>query len=248
MSQAEIPAAPTYSVQGRAVRMPVAVRDASAGVGTFLVRSTIARRIVPADFEIVEILPRRTPLSIALIDYRDNDLGDYNEVSLTFFVRRRGARRGVPWLGAWRALATGNIGTWIWKLPVDQSFTCEAGRTIWGFPKTVEKIDITRENGTVRCRLEMDGAHVLTLSIPRGGTRSVPDQAMDTYTHIEGIAHRTRFTQGGTGVGFALGGARIELGTHGLADALGALGLPRRSLFSMWTEHMHGRFEAPEKL
>jgi len=240
--------APSYQIQGRTVSMPVEVRDASAGVATFLVRSAIARRIVPPEFEIVELLPRRTPLAIAIIDYRDNDLGDYNEVSLTFFVRPRGSRRGIPWLGAWMDLAANRIGTWIWKLPVDQSFTCEAGRTIWGFPKSVERIDVTRENGTVRCRLEMDGAHVLTLSVPRGGTRALPEQAMQTYTQIEGVAHQTRFLQGGTGVGFAMGGARLELGTHGIADALGALGLPKRAIFTMWTEHMRGRFEAPEKL
>lgn len=244
----EAAAAPSYEIQGRTVRMPVEVRDASAGVATFLVRSSIARRIVPRELEIVELLPRRTPLAIAIIDYRDNDLGDYNEVSLTFFVRPRGSARGIPWLGAWMDLAANRVGTWIWKLPVDQGFTCEAGRTIWGFPKTVEKIDITRENGSVRCRLEMDGAHVLTLSVPRGGAKTLPDQATATYTLIEGVPHRTRFTQGGSGVGFALGGARLELGTHGIADALGALGLPRRALFTMWTEHMHGRFEAPEKL
>lgn len=252
--------APSYEIQGRTVRMPVEVRDASAGVATFLVRSAIARRIVPPDFEVVELFPRRTALAIALIDYRDNDLGDYKEVSLTFFVRPRGAgrdapgpllprlARGVPWLGAWADLAANRLGTWIWKLPVNQSFTCEAGRTIWGFPKSVERIEWTRENGSVRCRLEMDGAHVLTLSVPCGGTRTLPEQPTATYTLIEGVAHRTRFTQGGSGVGFALGGARIELGTHGIADALGALGLPKRAVFTVWTEHMRGRFEAPEKL
>ena len=40
--------------------------------------------------------------SIAMIDYRDNDLGDYNEVSLAFFVRRKGESPalGVPFLGS----------------------------------------------------------------------------------------------------------------------------------------------------
>jgi hypothetical protein len=242
--------APTYEIQGRTVRMPVVVRDASAGVATFLVSSRVARRIVPADFDMVEVFPRRTPLAIAVIDYRDNDLGDYDEVSLTFFVRPRGAgaRRGLPWLGAWLDLTAGRLGTWIWKLPVNQAFTCEAGATIWGFPKTVEAIEIRREDGAVRTRLEMDGEHVLTLSIPHGGTRTLPEQETVTYTQIHGVAHRTRFVQGGSGVGFSLGGARLELGTHGVAHALGALGLPKRALFSMWTEHMHGRFEAPEKL
>jgi hypothetical protein len=76
----------------------------------------------------------------------------------------------------------------------------------------------------------------------------MPDAELTTYTRIEGIPHRTRFTQGGDGVGFAARGARLQLGTHPIADDLRALGLPRRALFSMWTERMHGCFEAPEKL
>lgn len=242
------PPVPAYEIQGHTVRLPVEVRDASTAVATFLVSSRVARSIVPREFEVVEMLPRRTPLAIAAIDYRDNDLGDYDEVSLTFFVRPRGAPRSVPWVGAWRDLARGTLGTWIWKLPVNQSFTCEAGRTIWGFPKSVEEISIQRDGGHVRCRLEMDGAHVLTLSVPHGGSSSLPEQETVTYTQIEGIPHRTRFTQSGRGVGFSAGGARIELGTHALSHALGALGLPKRAVFSMWVERMQGRFEAPEKL
>ncbi len=228
--------------------MPVVVRDASASVATFLVSSRVARRLVPDAFEVVELLPERTPLAIAVIDYRDNDLGDYDEVSLTFFVRPKRAPASLPWIGAWLDLLRGKLGTYIWKLPVNQDFSCEAGRSIWGFPKSVESIEITREGGSVRCRLAMDGAHVLTLSVPHGGSRALPDQDTVTYTLIEGIPHRTHFVQGGSGVGFALGGARLELGTHPIADALGQLGLPKRALFSMHIEHMHGRFEAPEKL
>ena len=238
----------SYQIQGRRVAMPAVVRDASASVATFLVSSRIARRLVPGAFEVVELLPRLTPLAIAVIDYRDNDLGDYDEVSLTFFVRPKGASLALPWVGAWIDLLRGKLGTYIWKLPVNQRFTCEAGRNIWGFPKTVESIEITREGGNVRCRLAMDGAHVLTLSVPHGGDRALPDQDLATYTLIEGVPHCTRFVQGGSGVGFALGGARIELGTHPISDDLCQLGLPKRALFSMHTEHMHGRFEAPEKL
>jgi hypothetical protein len=242
------PSATGYEILGRRVRLPVEVRDASTGVAAFVVPLRAARRIVPEPFEPVELLPDRTLLAIAAIDYRDNDLGDYHEVSLTFFVRAPGRPRGVPWLGAWLDLARNRLGTWIWRLPVDQTFTCEAGRAIWGFPKTVDTIRFDYERDRLCCRLEMDGEHVLTLSLPRGGTRRLPEASMATLTRIEGVPHRTRFTQGGEGVGFALRGARLQLGTHALADELRALGLPRRALFSVWTERMHARFEAPEKL
>jgi hypothetical protein len=85
---------------------------------------------------------------------------------------------------------------------------------------------------------------VLTLSVPRGGTRRLPDSEMVTYSMIDNVPHRTVFSSGGEGVGFHLGGATLTLGAHPIADELRSLGLPKRALMTMWMEHMHGRFEA----
>jgi hypothetical protein len=239
----------THVIQGREVTLPCVVRDASSGAATFLVSAREARAMLPDDaFEPVEYLPGRALLSLAVIDYRDNDLGDYNEVSIAFSVRERGAPRGVPWLGSWLDLLRGRLRTYIHWLPVDQAFTREAGETIWGFPKTVEKIDFDYAADRAACRLEAGGRHVLTFSLPRGGARTLPDSEMVTYTHIHGVPHRTRFVSGATGFGVRLGGATLALGDHPYADRLRALGLPRRPLMCTWMEHMHGRFEAAEKL
>ena len=234
---------------GREVRMPVVVRDAASGAATYLVSAAAARRLLPGpELDVVELLPGRAVLTIACIDYRDNDLGDYNEVSLSLFVRRRDERAGVPWLGAALDLVRNRLATWIWKLPVDQRFTCEAGRGIWGFPKTVEDIRFDDRDGRRSCRLVMDGRHVLTIAFRRAGARRLPDAGMVTYTWIDGALHATRFASGADGVGIRLGGAELALGDHPLAGELRALGLPRRALMSVWMEHMHGCFEAPARI
>jgi hypothetical protein len=238
-----------YVFQGRPVTMPVVVRDAASGAATYLVAADAARRLLPGpELEVVELLPGRALFSIACIDYRDNDLGDYNEVSLALFVRERRAPARLPYLGAALDLARGRVATWIWKLPVDQSFTCDAGRGIWGFPKSVEQIVFDDAGARRRCRLVMDGRHVLTLALRRGGTRTLPDAPMVTYSYIEGRLHRTRFVSGAGGVGIHLGGADLTLGDHPLADDLRALGLPKRALMSVWMEHSHACFEAPERV
>src|SRR2546425_12239926 len=168
--------------EGREVTMPVVVRDAASAAATYLVPSAAARRLLPGpELDVVELLPGRALFSVACIDYRDNDLGDYNEVSLALFVRERREPRGIPWLGAAIGLARNRIATYIYKLPVDQSFTCEAGRGIWGFPKSVERIDFDDADGRRSCRLAMGGRHVLTLSLRRGGARVLPDAPMITY-------------------------------------------------------------------
>jgi len=232
--------------EGREVTLPVVVRDAASAVATYLVPSAAARRLLPGpELEVVEPLPGRALFSIAAIDYRDNDLGDYNEVSLALFVHRRGERAGVPYLGPALDFMRNRVATYIWKLPVDQRFTCAAGHGIWGFPKSVEQIAFEDVGGRRRCRLVVDGRHVLTFSVSRGGGRTLPDAAMATYTYIDGVLHRTPFVTGATGVGIHLGGAELVLGDHPLAAELGSLGLPKGALMSVWMEHSHGRFEAP---
>jgi len=237
-----------YVFQGREVTMPVVVRDAASMAATYLVSAAAARKLLPGpELDVVEIFPGQALFSIAVIDYVDNDLGDYNEVSLAFFVHARhghnGSARGH--LGNAWAFLRSRLPTYIHRLPVNQSFTCAAGRGIWGFPKTIEKIDFEKTETRVRCTLTCDGRHVLTLAVARGGRTRIPDAEMITYSRIDGATHSTRFVSGAEGVGIRLGAAELELGTHPIADELRSLGLPKRPLLAVWMEHMHGRFEAP---
>lgn len=235
-----------YAIQGREVRLPVEVRDASSGAATYLVDAGAARRLVPEAFEVAEVWPGRALFSLAVIDYRDNDLGAYHEVSIAFFVRRRGERRGP--LATIGDFLRGRLPTYIRHLPVDGSFTRDAGETIWGFPKTVQRIDWQRRPERLTCTLTMDGQHALTLSLPAGGARALPERPLVTYSLIAGAPHATPFTSAAEGAGFHLGGADLTLGDHPIADELRTLGLPKKALMTMWMERMRGRFEAAAPL
>jgi hypothetical protein len=226
--------AEAYVIQGRTVTMPAVVRDASAGNVIYLVPAAAAQALVGDAFEVVEMAPGQTQLILGFVDYRDNDLGDYNEVMIVFMVRPKGS--------------TGSQGTFIYKLPVNQSFTCDAGRTIWGFPKSVEQIDVTYAADHATCTLVMDGQHVFTLTVPRNAAPAetpAADMEMTTYTYLDGPT-AVRFTTGGaTAVGAGGKGVELSLGPHPLAEQLRALGLPGPAMMSTWIEHMHGTFGAP---
>jgi hypothetical protein len=242
-------ASAVHRIQGREVRMPVVVRRASSGSATFLVSATAARRLIPGEgIDVAEVLPGRGLCSIAVIDYADNDLGDYHEVSIALFVRPSGGPGPRAWLRNAIDMTRGRLGTYIVQLPVDQAFTCEAGRSIWGFPKTVQKIDFEYRPERLTCRLVYDGVLALTLALPRGGDRTLPDADLSTYTFIEGVLHRTAFRSGADGFGARLGGAALTLGSGPIAAELRSLGLPRRALLTTWMERMHGRFESAEKI
>jgi hypothetical protein len=142
----------------------------------------------------------------------------------------------------------GRLGTYIHRLPVNQDFTREAGLVIWGFPKTLEQIELEYTDASMRGRLVCDGRLSLELVLPRGGTRSLPESTLVTYSWIQGVAYATRFAQRMDDFGVRLGGAELVLGDHPIADELRSLGLPRRALMCAWIGRMRARFDPPEKL
>lgn len=229
---------PRYVIQGRTVTLPALVRDAGSASAIFLVPAEIAQSFVGPAFEVVEMMPGQTQLILGFVDYRDNDLGDYNESMIVFMVRPRGAGPEAD-------------GTFIYKLPVNQSFTCEAGCKIWGFPKTVEQIDVDYTPGAVTGRLVMGGRHVFTLTIPRptDGGSDQPAIEMTTYTYHNGPT-AVRFTTGGSEslVNPGSEGVQLILGDHPIADDLRRFGLPAPAMLSAWTGHMRGDFGAPQRL
>lgn len=227
----------SYDIDGQTVTMPCMVRDASAGTAVFEVDAAAARSLVPSAFDLVETAPGRCQVVLAVIDYRDNDLGDYLEVGVTFFVTPAGDSEG-------------EAGTFITHLPVDQGFTCAAGRRIWGFPKSVEDIRLDRTDDSATCTLRMDGQLVLRLTLPAGGDDEMPAMPMTTYSMLDGRPHATPFTQGGTGAQVQAGGdgVTLELSDHPLAKDLAALGLPAIAEMATWTEHMQGSFDTPVPL
>ena len=146
-------------------------------------------------------------------------------------------------------MVRGGLGTYIHHLPVDQGFTCEAGCTIWGFPKTVQQIDFEYADDRATCSLVYDGEHALTLSLPRGGKKQMPENVLTGYTWIEGVAHVNRARSRAEGFGvFGGRGARLELGSGLIADQLRSLGLPKRPLMCTWMEHMSASFGPSTKL
>src|SRR3954470_6236020 len=222
----------TYDVAGTTVTMPVEVRDASAGTAVYEVDARAAGTLLPPELQVVEVGHGRAHLAIVVVDYRDNDLGSYLEVGLMLFVRPRSG---------------GPDGTFIFRLPVDQPFTCAAGRQIWGFPKTIEKIDLAYDDDAVTCALSMDGELVLRLRLPRTADAAdeMPPTPMTAYTVIDGVPHATTFTQGGTGFSMGFDSVELELGTHPVAKELASLDLSPRPAFTTWTEKMRASFEEP---
>jgi hypothetical protein len=233
----------THIVQGRVVRLPVVVRDAAAMSAMFPVRTERVRALLPTPrLHPAECVPGWAICVLAAIEYKDNDLGSYNEVAVNFLVTY-GATRPWPLVGLVTASRAGTLGAYVHRLPVTTSFSRDAGRDIWGFPKTVDHITFSDVGDERACRLEIDGAHALTLGARRGGARTLAEIPQDAYAWRDGTLFKTPSRMSADAVGFRLGGATVELGTHAMADELRGLGFPRRALATTWFGHWRATFD-----
>lgn len=253
-SAGALTAARAWTICGRRVAAPVEVRRAAQWSVQYVVPMARARQLLaPTGLEPIGPVPGRALMALAFCRYEDTDLGPYHEVAVSFVVRRHDAPSGGAPATRVSELATGAVGVYIHRLPVDQEFSCAAGREIWGFPKWVASIDIdepppgTRPPGTgASVRLVDGGVHVLTLSVAAGGRLRLPAQAPPTYSWADGVLRRTSWTTSTEGGRGRFGGARLTLGDHPMAEELRSISLPRRALFSSSAAQMRASFEAPE--
>jgi hypothetical protein len=235
----------TYAVRGRTVSLPVEVRRAAAWSATYTVPRDRAQALVPAGLE-VAALGKRALLTLAFVRYDDSDLDAYEELAVSIAVRAHDAKPA----GALRKageVARGGVRAYIRHLPVNEDFTLEAGRSIWGYPKWLAGISIVDDGRRAWCMLTEDGRRVLALGVRDGGSFKLPRRSTPTYSDANGDLNLTSWELTGDARG-RIGGAILRLGEGRIADELRALGLPKRALLSTSTPNVRARFGAPQKI
>lgn len=201
----------------------------------FSVPSEAAAALLPGDaFEVAESAPGVAQLVIAVCDYVSNPWGDYDEVNLGFLARPRGHE--------------GDVNSFVYRMPVNQEFTCKAGNEVMGFPKTVETISIDYTDETVTVRLAMGGHDVLAIELPRAASEAGEPPVVETfsYSYIDGVPHETALAME-MGTGFIDPAAvHIDVGTGPVADELRSLGLPKAPDMATWGEALSATFQLPQ--
>lgn len=204
----------TFEIQGRTVGFPVEVRSARMANAVYTVPAEAAAVLLddPA-FEVDADAHGAASVVVGFVDYLDNDLGDYDEVMLSMMAT---------------AKADGTQGTYIWRLPVNQGFTCEAGVRMLGLPKTVEDITIERDDSSVTCTLRSGSALVLrqrfpTLADVEAVPMPSPTICLSTIDGVPSISESE--PTGSLRMAFGADGYSLELGDHPWADELRSLGL-----------------------
>ena len=235
----------TYEVQGHQLRLPVHVAHARTGLAVHTCDTNALIDWLPDALAPVELRPGRSILLLMAVRYVENPLGDYTEGVIASVVREYGTGGAFASL---RDLLAGHYGIFVHHMPVSQPFTREAGERAWGFPKTLDTVEIVATDQRAGLRWADEDGQILQLTVPRGGRLPVPPQAGTAYTVHDDTVWRTRLTMHGHGARIQPGGSRVRLGTHPIADRLRTLDLSDRALATAWIEHATMDFEPAQAL
>lgn len=239
-----------HLIQGERVGLPVRIRDAAVASAMYAVPAAAAQAVIAySGLDVAEPLPGRAICSLAFVRYADGDLGPYHEFAVAFLVRPPGTAPPAGALGRLRGMA--DAGAFIHWLPVNQEFTLECGRTIWGFPKELADMPMDLSGRIKRCAVRFGGRTAVELHVRPGV--SMPGGAgapkVDAYSCLDGVTRRTPWTLTPSGVRMRAGGAKLVLGDHPVAEELRSLGLDRaRALSSTTVRHLTMTFEAAEEV
>lgn len=222
-------AATQHTIAGTVLTMPVRIRQADVHTALFSVAADAAQAMIDySGLRVCQYRPGRAVVNLMLARYVDGDLGAYHEFGTAVMVNPPGSDRRGP-----RALASASA--FIHHLPVDQEFTCEAGRTIWGFPKIMADFTV-RDGRRFGFDVSAGGAHIATVEFGRGlpvpPVFTARQRELTAFSHLDGVTREVSWQMRVSGLRARAGGATLRLGEHPIGRELATLGLPKRALGS----------------
>jgi hypothetical protein len=232
-----------HTIAGTVLTMPVKIRKANQHTAMFSLDADAAQRMIDySGLRVYRPLPARAVVALLLTRFVDGDLGAYHEFTTCVMVNPPGS--DAPGL---RALQS----TFTQHMFVDQAFTLEAGRTIWGYPKVMADFTV-RDGDQFGFDVSVDGQLVAGMEfrpgVPVPSALASREQVLRTYSHRDGLTLETPFEMSATGVRYRLGGVRLWLGDHQYAKELVSLGLPKRALVSSSVRNVEMSFGDAEIL
>lgn len=220
-------------VDGIPFTLPVASSRSPALMAAFPINADRAAKLLPGnELHPIRVLGKGV-LLIAVIDYRQTNIGRYVEYSIGIACTR-GPRPALLPLAALFRRRYG-FGQYVIDLPVSSEISVKGGKGIWGMPKHQANLDFEIGEEKVRSRYDLDGRMVAEVEVAKPARASIPvSQGAANWCTYRGMLMKSDIHFKGK-IGFSLfrpGSARFTLGDHPRADALRELEIGDRPLFS----------------
>ncbi len=220
---------PQISVQvGKYVtRMPLFYYDFAALMVTFVTPLERIRALLPSPvMHPLRLTPWHGVTLFSAFEYRDTDIGPYNEFAMNFPITLH--KPAAVLTGLLKGMSEG-LTTYVWQLPVTTVIARDLGVEHAGYPKFLADIRFDRHDDWIDCRVAEGDSHILTLS-----ARQRPLQQADRMRYQVVNVHHDRILWGMASaylgrmsVSRDPSDVRLKLGDHPIAQALRRLNLGR---------------------
>ena len=231
----------------RSINVPLFYYDISAiGVAFLTPLGRIRARLPSPRMYPLRVTPWHGLTTITAYEYRDCDIGPYNEIAISFPVT---IDKASPVLAGLMRKVPGIPKVYTHHLPVTTEIARDAGVEFANYPKFLADITIEDKGERIETTLKEKDDLILKMSakkmpLKKSGafefhTFSIKDNEI-LHTLIEGKAER---------IGYSMMGkfAEIELGNHDVAKELKELNLGEHSHSGQYTEGAMSKLHHPDK-
>jgi hypothetical protein len=236
----------------QAVKLPIFYYDGTAQTAVFPARLGAMRELLP-DPRLVpaRLAPGLGAVAVSCFEYRDTDIGPYNELAIAFVLNDPPFAANLPGRALLRGLRSGQLHAWVHHLPVTTEIARAGGVDLYNYPKFVASIDFEQSATLRTCRLAEGEEHILTLA---GEVIQTPrEDDVQLFSHLwqdrqpQSSEFKIHALQ--TGRSSRPGAARLELGDrHPIARELDRLLVSRRTIHYELMARFEGILYGPEHL
>ncbi len=238
--------------RGHLMKVPAFYYDGTATTAVFPARYAGLRRLVPDPrFVPARLAPGLGAVTVSAFEYRDSDIGPYNELAISVPLCEPYAGANLPGRALLTALSRRQFHAWVEHLPVTTEIARLGGVEFYNYPKFLASIDFTEPAGRRTCRLAEDGEHILTLqseSIPALVSGRIQ---LFSHTWMDGQPQGSEFKINAleTGQSSRPGMATLTLGDrHPIALKLDRLLVSRRAIHVQQLNRFEGILYGPDHL
>jgi len=140
-------------------KTPLFFRDVSMMLAIFEADAKVAKQYLPSsDFKLISPFPGRALIGINCFEYKDSDIGPYNEVSIAIAVENKKWKPGF--VSVFGSTLTQNFHANILQLPVTTDVALHGGLDFFNYPKYKADIEFI-ENETNRTCIVKDNDELL---------------------------------------------------------------------------------------
>jgi hypothetical protein len=236
-------------LDGDEFRVPLFYRDGEQMTGIFPARLSALRKMLPdRRLSPARLAPGVGAITVTCFEYRDTDIGPYNELAIGIPLNEPYFRSNVPGRALLSMVRRGQFDSWVHHLPVTTEIARAGGVEFYNYPKFIAGIDFEQTEKERSCRLSEDGEHILSLEVPRLRGRGQKQLQLfcHLYQNLEPQSAEFKIRAHQQGESIRPGAGRLTLGDrHPIAKELAGALISTRSIAAAYAPKIEGILYGP---